>query len=292
MARAIFAITMAAAVLVYADDIPMINPAQQSAGAASTQPAERHLPAWELPAVTVVGNPPLRAEDRVGPYEQPRWTVDRRFPGTRVYVVPDGTVEFEYWTRADVPRHGAAELQHMFELEFGLPYRFQLDLYGIVRNHGDSQNFFDNAIELRWALADWGKLWGNPTLYAEYANIDEDPDKVELKLLLGDELAPRWHWGQNILWEAQTGGEREYEYGWTGGLSYTVIDSKLDVGGELQVSFYDVHGDRGSYTHEVFLGPSVQFRPMARAHLNFAPLIGIGHESPAAKIFFNFGYEF
>jgi hypothetical protein len=27
-------------------------------------------------------------------------------------------------------------------------------------------------------------------------------------------------------------------------------------------------------------------------HLNVAPLFGIGSESPVAKIFFNFGYEF
>ncbi len=251
-----------------------------------------HFPGWELPAITVVGNPTLKSDDRVGSYGQPRWSVDRRFPGTRIYVVPEGTVEFGYWLRADVPRHGPAETQNIFELEFGLPYRFQLDFYGIVRKDGGEENFFDNAVEVRYALADWGKIWGNPTLYAKYGNIDQEPDKVELKLLLGDDLAPRWHWGQNLLWETQTGGEREYEYGWAGGLSYTVIDTKLDVGAEAQVSFYDIHGHRCTYTHEVFLGPSIQYRPASRVHLDIAPLIGIGSESPAAKLFLNFGYEF
>jgi hypothetical protein len=273
------------------DDGPIINPADRRPESPTTQPSAARVPNWELPPITVIGQPSLRAEDRVGSYAQPRWTVDRRFPGTRVYVIPEGTVEFEYWFRADIARKGPSETQHFFELEFGLPYRFQLDLYGIVRSE-EQENFVDNQVELRWALADWGKIWGNPTLYAEYVNKDQDPDKIEFKLLLGDELASRWHWGQNLLFEGETGGRREYEYGWSGGLSYTVIDSKLDVGVEAQLSFFDVHGDRGTYTHEIFLGPSIQYRPSARIHLNFAPLIGVGHESPAAKLLFNFGYEF
>ena len=59
-------------------------------------------------------------------------------------------------------------------------------------------------VELRWALADWGKIWGNPTLYAEYKFADEHwgPDVYEFKLLLGDQFAPRWHWGVNFVWEA------------------------------------------------------------------------------------------
>src|SRR5450432_2448115 len=282
----------------YLDDSPMINPADErrpSESAPSTQPsAASHVPAFELPAVTVVGQKTsdLREEDRIGTYGQPRWTADRRFPGVRTYVMPENSVEFEYWTRVDVPRHGPSEVQHMFELEFGLPSRFQLDLYIIDRTEGGQQSFIDQQIEVRYAFADWGKIWGNPTLYLEYINRDELSDKIEAKILLSDELAPRWHWGQNFLFEGETGGEREYEYGWTGGISYTLADEKFSVGAEAQFSLFDVHDHRGSYRDETFLGPSIQYRPMPRMHLDLAPLIGVDHETGIAKIFFVFGNEF
>ncbi|HVT87438.1 MAG TPA: hypothetical protein VHD56_01185 [Tepidisphaeraceae bacterium] len=277
---------------------PPINPAfgAQEGRAPTSQPApSERVPAWEMPAVTVVGQAEskFREDDRIGTYQQPRWTADRRFPGVRTYVIPENSVEFEYWTRVDVARHGPSEVQHMFELEFGLPYRLQLDLYAIARSEGSGgETFFDQQIELRYAFADYGKIWGNPALYLEYAHREEAPDKVEAKLLLTGDLGPGWHWGQNLLFEAETADEHEFEYGWTGGLSYTVIDQKLSVGAEAQFSLFDVQHNRGSYTHEAFIGPSVQWRPMPRMHLDLAPLIGIGSESPAAKILFVFGYEF
>ncbi len=268
-------------------DIPVINPADQRRDSSKEKTAT-------MPPVTVVGEQvsPYREEDRIGTYNQPRWTADRRFPGVRTYVIPENEVEFEYWFRADVPRKGAAEIQHIFELSFGLPYRFQLDLYGIARTEGNEKTFFDQAIELRYAFADWGKIWGNPALYIEYINRDQSPDKVEGKLLLAGEFAPRWHWGQNFLMEAEVGGQREYEYGWTGGVSYTLIDEKLSIGVEAQFSLFDLHGHRGTYRDETFIGPSIQFRPSPKMHLNIVPLIGVDHESPAAKILVNFAYAF
>ena len=268
-------------------DSPMINPASERRDSTKEK-------AGALPPVTVVGEQvsAFREEDRVGTYGQPRWTADRRFPGVRTYVIPENEVEFEYWFRADVPRKGGAETQHMYELSFGLPYRFQLDLYAIARTKPKEKTFFDQAIELRYAFADWGKIWGNPTFYLEYINRDEAADKVEGKLLLAGEIAPGWHWGQNFLFEAEVGGAREYEYGWTGGVSYTVIDQKLSVGLEAQFSLFDTHGHRGTYRDETFIGPSFQYRPSPKMHLDIAPLIGVDHESPAAKILVNFAYSF
>jgi hypothetical protein len=62
--------------------------------------------------------------------------------------------------------------------------------------------------------------------------LEDRPDKIEGRLLFGDELAPRWHWGVNLNGEFETGGEREYEYQISGGLSYTVVDEKFQVGVE------------------------------------------------------------
>ncbi len=267
------------------------NPANARGPASTQSVTDQRVPKWELPAITVVGESRLKSDQFVGSYSQPRWTVDRRFPGVRTYVIPEGTAEFEYWMRSDIGRKGTPRFQNQFELEFGLPYRFQLDLYGIQRSE-DHETFFDTQVELRWALADWGTIVWNPTLYLEYASREDDADKVEVKLLLADQFGDGWHWGQNLLYEAEISGGREWEYGWTGGISKTIVDTRFDVGAEAQLSFFDEAGSRGSYTYEAFLGPSFQYRPTTRTHMNFAPLFGIGGESPVAKIFFNFGYEF
>jgi len=60
--------------------------------------------------VTVEGErvPELFEEQRIGSYQQPRWTATRRFPTTRVYVVPEGKVEFEYWLRPTFNRDAPA----------------------------------------------------------------------------------------------------------------------------------------------------------------------------------------
>ncbi len=279
------------------------NPADVShreATESTTQPSGPALApftpvhSWQLPPVTVVGERPseLREEDRIGSYAQPRWTADRRFSETRIYVIPEGKVEFEYWLVAEAPHHGPTEVKHMFELEFGLPSRFQVDLYLIDRKEGSGgQSFIDGQFEIRYALADWGKIWGNPTLYLEYKAIDSAPDEIEAKLLLGGEIAPRWHWGANLVWDAQTGGDRETSYEFTNGVSYTFLDERFSLGVETQLALIDVHNHRGTYDTEFFIGPSVQYRPAANIHLDFAPLIGVADRS-AFKGFFIFGYEF
>lgn len=162
----------------------------------SLQNAPRpRLRSFELPAVTVVGEKSdLREEDRVGPYAQPRWTATRRFPSTRVYVVPEGKVEVEYWLRPTFEQDGNTEIRSLYEIEFGLPYRFQLDLYLRTDQDGDgSEMLLGEQVEIRWALADWGQIWGNPTLYIEWVGLEERPDKVEAKLLLGGEITRGWH---------------------------------------------------------------------------------------------------
>ncbi|MDA1192303.1 MAG: hypothetical protein O3A46_11555 [Candidatus Poribacteria bacterium] len=78
------------------------NPADKRSNESSeemTQESPQHkLRSWELPAVVVAGErSELREEDRIGTYEQPRWSASRRFGRTRVYVRPEGQFEFEYW---------------------------------------------------------------------------------------------------------------------------------------------------------------------------------------------------
>ena len=84
----------------------------------------------KAPAVEVTGAAPgvLRQDSPVGPYSQPEWTTQRAFGASRVYVRPPGTLQFnQFWT----PEWKDGEVEHSFreEVEIGLPYRLQLDLY-------------------------------------------------------------------------------------------------------------------------------------------------------------------
>jgi len=270
-----------------------------AAGDATNAPPGR-LRTWELPPIAVNGQTGsvLREEERVGPAEQPRWTTDRRFPRVRIYTIPDDDRELEYWTRVDVPKHGESEIQHYFEFEMGLPYRLQFDTYLILRSGcpdgdggHDGQTYVDGQFEMRWALADWGVLPGNPTLYGEYVWREAISDKIETKLLFGDELAPCWHWGLNFVYEGETTEERSNEYSTTAGLSYTLIDSRLSIGAETEFAVSDTEDNRGHMDTEVFVGPSIQFRPSRSTHIDLLPLIGV-RGGEAAKIFLNAGWEF
>ena len=265
---------------------------------ASEAPKDGRQPraSYELPAVEVVGEKAsdLREEQRVGPYEQPRWTARRRFPSTRVYVRPPGTAELEYWLRPTITKDGDTEIRTLYELSVGFEPRLQLDLYFRTDQEGDdSEMLIGQQVEIRYALADWGKIWGNPTLYLEWVGLEQRPDKVEAKLLLGGELAERWHWGSNLVGEFELGGEREYEYQLTGGATYTVVDSKLSLGAEAQLIVADVKDDRGDFgTPTILLGPRVQWKPTERLNITFAPLVGLTDESPDFRAFFVVGYEF
>src|SRR5436309_2798240 len=81
------------------------------------------LRSFELPPVNVVGQKPsdLREEDRVGSYGQPRWTATRRFPNTRVYVVPEGKIEGELWFIPRFLHSGETNGRYLAEVEYGLP---------------------------------------------------------------------------------------------------------------------------------------------------------------------------
>lgn len=274
-----------------------VSESQDRTASRPTQDQEPRLLSFERPALVVEGQRGggLREEDRVGPYQQPLWTTKRRFGETRAYVIPEGQVEFEYWLIPEFPRHGGkVKTKTQYELEFGLPYRFQLDLYAVAEKEGNEGDFGFNEqkFEVRWALADWGRIWGNPTLYAEWAAQDEAPDHVEFKLLLADELAPRWHWGMNGVFEHETGGAQENSYELTGGLSYTVADEKFSIGVESKLAFVNSKPHRGDTATELLLGPSLQYRPVKRAHIDLVPLIGITDDAPQAKVFFLFGWEF
>ena len=249
--------------------------------------------AARLPEIVVS---PLREEQPVGAYEQPEWTTERRFPTTRVYLQETpGDVGVEQWVKAQWPRDEKANFLFQEEGELGLPHRFQLDVYeNWARDEEGTIQQDSVSLELRYALADWGKLPLNPTLYGEWTfrNPDLGADKYEVKLLFGDEFAQRWHWGVNFAYEQETGDELTREYAASEGVSYTVLDKKLSIGEEIKVESETPKDDRHPIPLEVDVGPSVQWRPTPNTHLDVVPLIGVTSDSPLVESWIVFGVDF
>jgi hypothetical protein len=273
--------------------------------AQGTNPADQQKPPAQDPAlapddqvstttVTAKRVSEYHEEDLVGPYQQPEWTTIRRFPSTRVYVRPPGTFAFEYWKRLDFARHGPTEVQTQYEFEVGLPGRFQVDMYinSTQEGSGGEGGMNGESVELRWALAEWGRIWGNPTLYVELTTQDQTPDTVEAKLLLGGEMSAGWHWGTNLVFEHETSGEMTSEHEITMGVSKILHDSSLSFGGELKASLTNTQADRSDFKEELLIGPSLQYRPTRNVHLDVNALAGIGPDSPACEAFFVLGYDF
>ena len=274
----------------------VVNPATAQSQPASEPSSSGKLHTWEMPPITVEGKAPLFEEDLIGSYGQPRWTAHRRFGETRVYVIPAGMVEFEYWLRPTIGKDGEpTKFRTLYEAEFGLPGRLQLDLYAVGNKTGKEGAFAIDSqqVELRYALADWGKIWGNPTLYGEWQQVNGGADVAEAKLLLGGHIVSGWHWGSNFVWEQEMGGVEERALEWTTGWSYTARDARIGVGLETQLALVSERedGHRGEASKELLLGPSFQFRFLPQMHLDFAPLFGVSKAAPRAKIFVVFGWE-
>lgn len=235
----------------------------------------------------------------VGPYGQPVWTTQRPFATTRAYVLPAGTAQFEQWVRPTWNEGDPVKFRMLEEFSIGLPYRFQLDLYQRWNIEGEDHNASHEGvqIELRWALADWGVIPLNPTLYAEWVERggpQEKPNKYELKLLLADSLLDNLYFASNYVLEQETSGERETELGWSNALSTTVIERTLLAGVECVLNGTTVEGDRGNWTPSFLIGPSMQIRPTNRTFIDLVALGGTTprDSSPEAQMYIVFGYQF
>jgi hypothetical protein len=271
----------------------------------------------------------LKDEQPIGPYRRPIWTLHRPSPTTRIYLQVDpGEVEFEQWLDIRLRKKRSEpddRIRMSEEFEFGLGGRFQLDLYYntiFSRNNGQNASLSIRswAAELRYALADWGVIWGNPTLYFEYILWNNDPSghgdeatsSIEPKILLGDDLGGGWHWGVNLFYEATTNASVR-EHGITGSLLKTLIDGKLSAG--LTAKFVyesdNIGSDQSltSRSRELYVGPNFQIRfaPVeaeteidgkkrtvvkAKAHLDIEPIFGLTGDSSRVQILIIFGWDF
>src|SRR5262245_6220635 len=238
----------------------------------------------------------LAEDTRLGPAHQPEWTTERRWARVRSYVLPQGQVEFESWYRGRYKKEKQGDDVHIFqeEVSVGLPHRFQLDFYlNFEHEESNEFHFAETQVELRYALADWDCLPWNPTLYFEYKLHDDtsEPDVAEIKLLLSKDIACRWKAGFNFAWEKEMKGEEELVLGFSGAVSYTVIDQRFAVGAEFQYERATVESDRDDAEHTLYIGPSFQYRPDSTPHIDVAPLFGVTDDSQNMQLFIIFGIE-
>jgi hypothetical protein len=255
-----------------------------------------HVPSYvAVPKYETVVKTGLRENQPIGDYEQPRWTASRLFPTTRIYVVPPGTVQLEYWldTKLAFPSPSDVRYRNLYELELGLGHRLQLDFY--LRTEQDGQTgpltLESEKIELRWALADWGRIWGNPTLYFEVSRFSDAPPTLESKLLLGGSIASRVHWGLNLVYERDlSGAAKVNQYGVTSGIDYAIIDYKLSAGLELLLESADNGTDRNHLQElSVVAGPSIQWRPTPPVHIDLVVMFGAMGERQDSALSFDPG---
>ena len=111
----------------------------------------------------------VRGDDIGSAYGAPGGFSRTRFaPLTTAYVLPPGVFYFGEVYEGDAFRHGPPD--HLFtqELEVGLPYRFGVAVESQFERFNGGGGPETVSIETRYALADWGKIPLNPTLFFEY----------------------------------------------------------------------------------------------------------------------------
>ena len=269
-----------------------------TASAWSATPVPNQEIAKPMPTVTVTDTAYhgsfINTERPIGETGRPEWTSARRFSTTRVYIQREPwEVGVGQWWRYRYKRDNSSISRLTSEIEMGLPYRMQLDVYYDMAVDGDSRSRTEDfAVELRYALADWGVIPLNPTLYAEYKWVDQAPDVLELKLLLGDQIAGGWHYGINLIYERQLGGELETECQVVGGISKSLLDGRLGIGVEAKYNHATVHEERSNPEHIFLVGPSVQWRITERLHLDATALFGANQDSPRNECYLILGYDF
>lgn len=210
----------------------------------------------------------------------------RTMATTRAHVLPPGEIEVEQWWRVNAPRDGSASHRFMTEVEVGLPLRFHAALYEVYElTARDTFRHKGVNVEGRWALADYGDLLLNPTVYAEWQFNDEAADKLELKLLLAEDVTDKLWWAFNLIYEQEVSDDRETELGFSQALMFKIKGRALAAGVELKYLNVSEDGSRSDSENEFLIGPSVLWKIHDRVKLKAAPLFGVTSDSPQVQGF-------
>jgi len=230
--------------------------------------------------------------------EQPEWTARPLFSESGVYVLPRGRTAFEADLRSTRPATGPTVTDTAYRAEFGLPGRVQLGLHatGRTRGHeGAVGNIDAQALDVRWAFANWGRAWGNPAIQVGWTEASRGPDIGEVKLLLGGNLAGAWRWGSNVAWTQEASAARSIDRAWTAGISYAGSPF-ASVGVESRMALVDSLAADGVLRtplgRELLAGPSLQIRPMTQLYIDVAALFGATATSSRSRATLVAGWQF
>ncbi len=264
------------------------------------------------PTLVVTGDELPGAYGAPGAFSRSRFS-----PLTTAYVLPPGSVYAASIYEGNAFRHGPPNHVFTQEVEVGLPYRFGLALENsIERFVGQTENS-SFSIEGRYALADWGKIPLNPTIFAEYKfgtgkilheegpppppeeAAEEDgppdrPDAYEFRLLLSQEFGGRFEWAFNAFFEKENTGDRGREWGFAQSIQTPILlpRERLKAGLEMKYQNFTVKDTRGSPIHRFEIGPSFSFKPAAHMRFDLAPLFGVTKDSPRVQVFGILSYVF
>jgi hypothetical protein len=229
--------------------------ASETQGSASTSSTATTM---TEPAIMVTGDELPSAYGAPGSFSRSRFSSI-----TQAYVLPPGGVFAALIYQGDLDTHGPTDHFLTQEVEVGLPYRFGLAIENEIEFAESDVSNRNFSIEGRWALADWGKIPLNPTLFAEYKfgtgkilheegpeeemMMEEDmggedepppdeeemmreeggrpdqPDAYEFRLLLSEEIAKNVQWAFNAFLENETSGDRGREWGFAQSIQVPIL---------------------------------------------------------------------
>ncbi len=236
-------------------------------------------------------------------------------PLTTAYVLPPWTFYFGEIYEGDAFRHGPPD--HLFtqELEMGLPYRFGVAAEAGFERFNGGGGASSVSLEGRYALADWGKIPLNPTLFAEYkfgvgpirheegpppppggeeeeSGPPQRPDAYEFRLLLAEDFGERIEWAMNWFFEKENTGDRGREWGFAQSVVTPILlpHEQLKVGVEMQYKNFTVKDTRGDPQHTFVIGPTLAFRTTHNTRFDVSTLFGCTDDSPRVQVFAVFSW--
>jgi hypothetical protein len=280
--------------------------------AACAWPALPH----SLHAQTAADEIVVTGDDIGSAYGAPGGFSRTRFaPLTTAYVLPPWTFYVGTVYEGDAFRHGPPD--HLFteEVEMGLPYRFGVAAESTFERFNGGGGASSVSLEARYALADWGKIPLNPTIFAEYkfgvgpirheegpppppgqeeeeAGPPQRPDAYEFRLLLADEFFHRYEWAMNWFFEKENTGDRGREWGFAQSAVTPILlpREQLKVGLEMEYKNFTVKDTRGDPQHTFVIGPTVAFRTTHNTRFDVSTLFGCTDDSPRVQVFAVFSW--
>ena len=69
------------------------------------------------------------------------------------------------------------------------------------------------------------------------------------------------------------------------------MDERFSLGGEFKAAQI-TNDDDATHRHEYYAGPSLQYKPSPRSHIDFTPMAGFGPDGNDYQLYFIIGWEF